>query len=66
MCTLRRSVSCECCRQVAPYITWGSVNVKSVREMVYKRGFAKVDGHRVALRDNSLIERELGTATNGG
>jgi len=25
-----------------PYITWGYPNLKSVRELIYKRGFAKV------------------------
>jgi len=25
-----------------PYITWGAPNLKSVRELVYKRGFVKV------------------------
>ena len=25
-----------------PYITWGTPNLKSVRELVYKRGFVKV------------------------
>jgi len=27
-----------------PYITWGPVNLKSVRDLIYKRGFVKVDG----------------------
>ena len=26
-----------------PYITWGMPNLKSVRELVYKRGFVKVE-----------------------
>ncbi len=45
---------------VAPYIAWGYPNVKSVRELVYKRGFGKIAKQRVALSDNALIERELG------
>merc|ERR1711862_1047231 len=27
-----------------PYITWGTPNLKSDRELIYKRGFLKVDG----------------------
>merc|ERR1712026_80532 len=27
-----------------PYITYGCPNLKSVRELVYKRGFVKIDG----------------------
>jgi large subunit ribosomal protein L7e len=45
---------------VKPYIAWGYPNLKSVRELVYKRGFAKIDKSRVALTDNSLIEEKLG------
>lgn len=29
-------------RIVEPYITWGYPNLKSVRELIYKRGFVKV------------------------
>jgi large subunit ribosomal protein L7e len=45
---------------IKPYIAWGYPNLKSVRELVYKRGFGKVDKQRVALTDNSLIEASLG------
>merc|ERR1719470_745127 len=43
-----------------PYITWGYPNLKSVRELVYKRGFGKIDNKRIALTDNALIEKKLG------
>lgn len=43
-----------------PYITWGYPNLKSVRELVYKRGFAKIRGQRVAITSNQLIEDKLG------
>ncbi|KAI9203625.1 ribosomal protein L30, ferredoxin-like fold domain-containing protein [Polychytrium aggregatum] len=45
---------------VAPYVAWGYPNLKSVRELVYKRGFAKVDKQRIAIHDNSVIEKALG------
>ncbi len=45
---------------VTPYIAWGYPNLKTVRELVYKRGFGKVAKQRVALTDNAVIERELG------
>jgi 60S ribosomal protein uL30 len=47
-------------RLAEPYITWGYPNVKSVRELVYKRGFGKVDGRRIALTNNEMIEKKLG------
>lgn len=45
-----------------PYITWGYPNLKSVRELIYKRGFAKVNGQRVAITSNQIIENRLGKA----
>lgn len=29
-------------RRVEPYITWGTPNLKSVKELIYKRGYGKV------------------------
>merc|ERR1712098_894314 len=43
-----------------PYITWGCPNLKSVRELIYKRGFLKVDGKRTAITSNDLVESNLG------
>merc|ERR1711931_376384 len=43
-----------------PYITWGTVNLKSVRDLIYKRGFVKVDGKRTPITSNDLIENALG------
>merc|ERR1711976_141883 len=47
-------------RIAEPYITWGVPNLKSVRELVYKRGYGKVDNKRVPLTDNAIIEEKLG------
>merc|ERR1712098_312331 len=43
-----------------PYITWGTPNLKSVRELIYKRGFVKIDGKRTPITSNDLIEQQLG------
>lgn len=45
---------------VEPYVAWGTPNLKSVRELIYKRGFGKLDKQRIALTDNALIEKALG------
>jgi large subunit ribosomal protein L7e len=45
---------------VSPYIAWGYPNLKSVRNLVYKRGFGKVNKQRIPLTDNTVIEQELG------
>ncbi|KAG8748288.1 60S ribosomal protein L7 [Ceratobasidium sp. 414] len=47
-------------RLVEPYVTYGEPNLKTVRELIYKRGYAKVNKQRVPLSDNAVIERELG------
>ncbi|XP_037569720.1 60S ribosomal protein L7 isoform X1 [Dermacentor silvarum] len=47
-------------RIAEPYIAWGYPNLKTVREMIYKRGFGRLDDRRVALSDNSVIEKRLG------
>merc|ERR1712055_1195461 len=43
-----------------PYITWGTPNLKSVRELVYKRGFVKINGKRTPITSNDIIEERLG------
>merc|ERR1719173_394387 len=43
-----------------PFIAWGYPNLKSVRELVYKRGFVKVEGNRTAITSNDLVEAHLG------
>lgn len=43
-----------------PYITWGYPNLKSVRELMYKRGFAKINGQRIPITSNQIIEDKLG------
>lgn len=46
--------------RVEPYVTYGYPNLKSVRELIYKRGYGKVDKQRIALTDNSIVEQTLG------
>ncbi|CCO28024.1 60S ribosomal protein L7 [Rhizoctonia solani AG-1 IB] len=47
-------------RLVEPYVTFGEPNLKTVRELIYKRGYAKINKQRVPLSDNAVIEKELG------
>lgn len=46
---------------VEPYVTYGEPNLKSVRELIYKRGYAKVNKQRIPLSDNAIIEQALGS-----
>ena len=45
---------------VEAYITYGEANLKSVRELIYKRGYGKVNKQRIPLNDNKIIEAALG------
>jgi large subunit ribosomal protein L7e len=47
-------------KRVEPYVTWGYPNLKTVRELIYKRGYGKVNKNRIALTDNAIIEEVLG------
>ncbi|TDL21556.1 60S ribosomal protein L7 [Rickenella mellea] len=47
-------------RLVEPYVTYGEPNLKSVRELIYKRGYGKVNKQRIPLTDNGAIEGSLG------
>lgn len=42
-----------------PYVTWGYPNLKSVRELIYKRGFAKIKHQRIPITSNQIIESKL-------
>ncbi|OMO65077.1 hypothetical protein COLO4_31553 [Corchorus olitorius] len=42
---------------VEPYVTYGYPNLKSVRELIYKRGYGKLNKLRIALTDNSIVDQ---------
>ncbi|XP_061603067.1 60S ribosomal protein L7-like 1 [Cololabis saira] len=45
---------------VEPYVAWGFPNLKSVRELILKRGQAKIGKRPVPLTDNTFIEQHMG------
>ncbi len=47
-------------RRVEPFVTYGFPNRKTVSDLVYKRGFGKMNRSRIPLTDNFLIENSLG------
>jgi len=44
---------------VEPYVAYGYPNLKTVRSLLYKRGFATVRGQRLRIVDNELINKHL-------
>mmetsp|Transcript_3756 Transcript_3756/g.6165 ORF Transcript_3756/g.6165 Transcript_3756/m.6165 type:complete len:255 (-) Transcript_3756:34-798(-) len=45
---------------VQPYVTYGYPTLKTVRELIYKRGFGKVNKCRIPLMDNEIVSNNLG------
>ena len=55
------SATIKLLRLVEPYVTYGPPNLKTVRQLLYKRGFAKArSGERLPIVDNAVIEKALG------
>ncbi|OAA61912.1 60S ribosomal protein L7 [Niveomyces insectorum RCEF 264] len=50
----------EMIKVVEPWVAYGYPNLKSVKELIYKRGYGKVNKQRIALTDNAIIEESLG------
>lgn len=46
--------------KVEPYVMYGYPSLKTVRELIYKRGHGKVGKQRLPLTDNSVVEAALG------
>lgn len=47
-------------QRIEPYVTYGSPSLKTVRDLVMKRGATQVKGVRTPLSDNAMIEEALG------
>ena len=48
-------------RYVEPLITYGFPSRATVRKLIYKRGYGKVNRSRIPLVDNSIIDESLGS-----
>jgi large subunit ribosomal protein L7e len=47
-------------RLIEPFIAYGYPSLKTIKDLVYKRGFGKVSGQRVPLSDNTVVTAALG------
>jgi large subunit ribosomal protein L7e len=47
-------------KMVEPFITYGYPTRQTIRKLIYKRGYGKVNRSRIPLTDNSIIAGELG------
>jgi len=46
---------------VEPYVTYGSPSQQTVQNLIYKRGYGKVNHQRKALNDNTIVQKKLGS-----
>lgn len=47
-------------KRVETYVTYGYPSRKTVSDLVYKRGFGRVNRARIPLTDNAIVEQNLG------
>ena len=47
-------------RRVEPYITFGYPTKETIRKLVLKRGYGKVNKQRIPLTSNAVVEQVLG------
>lgn len=49
-----------------PYIAWGRPDLRSVRDLLQRRGYTRSEvGRRIPLDNNELIEEKLGQCRTG-
>ena len=46
-------------KRIEPYVVYGYPNRKTISDLIYKRGFAKINHARIPLSDNIIIENSL-------
>ncbi|CAL6109581.1 Ribosomal_protein L7 [Hexamita inflata] len=45
---------------VEPYVTYGEPTLETVRSLLYKRGYGKIDNQRIPIFDNTVVDEQLG------
>lgn len=47
-------------KKVEPFVTFGYPNLKTIQDLIYKRGFLKINKQRIPITSNVVIETALG------
>lgn len=50
---------------IEPWVTYGIPSRSMVNDLIRRRGYGKLEGKRVPLSDNTIIEKALGEETDG-
>lgn len=45
---------------VEPYVIYGYPTIQTVRDLIFKHGFLKINGKKTAMNSNKMIEEHLG------
>ncbi|XP_023296298.2 60S ribosomal protein L7 [Lucilia cuprina] len=45
---------------IEPFVVYGYPNIGTIRELVFKKGFARINGKKTAIQSNTMIEENLG------
>lgn len=53
--------SIQMLRMADPFISWGYPSQETIKKMLYKRGAGLINGQRIKLVNNSVIEKGLGS-----
>merc|ERR1711991_53822 len=51
--------------RVEPFIAWGYPSEKTVRDLVYKRGYLSIKGNRIPISENEVVQEALEKKTKG-
>ncbi|KAH8329058.1 hypothetical protein KR074_002953, partial [Drosophila pseudoananassae] len=47
-------------RVIEPYVIYGIPSLSTIRELIFKKGFARVNGKKTAIQSNTMVEEQLG------
>lgn len=50
---------------IEPWVTYGAPSKSMVNDLIRRRGHGKLDGKRIPLSDNTIVEKALGENTEG-
>merc|ERR1711934_1032461 len=52
--------SIQMLRIADPFITWGYPTQETISKMIYKRGAGNINGQRIKIHENSVVEKSVG------
>jgi len=52
-------------RRVEAFVAWGYPSEKTVRSLIYKRGYVSLKGNRIPLSENEVVQEALEKKTKG-